>query len=66
MLEEDAFYFTTAQDIADILNNEVRGQKHNQMINNNAEKIHDLYSWDHIVDSLEKFLVHAAASGRKR
>ena len=59
VLESDAFYFTTAEDIARVLDKKINRDEYNYMLENNAIKIVREYSWDHIINLLENYLLHA-------
>jgi glycosyltransferase involved in cell wall biosynthesis len=59
VLENDAFYFSTPGDIAAILNREMDREEMKLMIENNAARIRDQYSWKHIINLLENYLLHA-------
>jgi glycosyltransferase involved in cell wall biosynthesis len=59
VLEEDAFYFATAADIAALLDNAPVKNEHNKKLENNLRKIVDQYSWQHITNLLENFLLSA-------
>ena len=59
VLEKDAFYFTQAEDIADLLHQELDKFCLGKMVENNAVKIRELYSWDYIIELLENCLLHA-------
>ncbi|MBC7829371.1 MAG: DUF1972 domain-containing protein [Chitinophagaceae bacterium] len=59
VLEEDAFYFSTPDDITKILNTDVQKDSYKSFIERNREKIRDLYSWEYITDLLEKSLKDA-------
>ena len=66
VLENDAFYFTTPADIAATLNEQVKREDHSMMMQNNAEKIINFYSWDHIINSLENYLHEVVSIKRKK
>jgi glycosyltransferase involved in cell wall biosynthesis len=66
ILEEDAFYFTSASDIAAVLDRQVDREEKRFMIENNADKIRNLYSWEHIINLLENYLLHVMETGRKK
>ncbi len=59
VLENDAFYFSSAKDIADILDANIERVDYKHMLINNAQKISSQYSWDHIINLLENSLIHA-------
>ena len=59
ILEKDAFYFTSAKEITLLLNKNIDRCEFKFMVNNNAEKIRHQYSWKHIIDLLENFLIQS-------
>ncbi len=66
VLEEDAFYFSTAEDIADLLNRKINREEYRYMFANNAAKISHQYSWNHIINLLENYLIHALEESAAR
>ena len=54
ILEKDAYYFTSPEQISDLINNKIKA-KENVFLINNKEKINDLYSWSKIVDNYNSF-----------
>ena len=65
VLESDAFYFTTAEEIAQLLDNAPVKTMYNKMLENNLRKIVDQYSWQHITNLLENFLLSASKKGKQ-
>jgi glycosyltransferase involved in cell wall biosynthesis len=59
VLGDDAFYFSTATDIADLIKQNLRKSHFNTFIKTNDEKIKHLYGWDKIINQLEKYLLDA-------
>jgi glycosyltransferase involved in cell wall biosynthesis len=59
ILEQDAFYFTSAKEIQELLDRNVERFEFEYMLKNNALKIQHEYSWSNIIDSLENFLIYA-------
>lgn len=62
ILGSDAFYFSNAMDIAEIVQNENK-QANIIRLNNNAQKITDLYTWPNIV---QQYLEHFEEITAKR
>ena len=60
VLENDAFYFSSEAGIAHLLNNAPAKKTDNSFIENNLRKIKNQYSWNHITDLLEDFLLSSA------
>jgi glycosyltransferase involved in cell wall biosynthesis len=59
ILQQDAFYFNSDKEITALLNQNIRRQDFEAMQINNADKILQQYSWDHIINLLENLLLHA-------
>lgn len=59
VLEGDAFYFSDAEQITDLLNSGLRKDNYNDFIERNRRKIGEFYSWEHITDLLETCLSSA-------
>lgn len=59
VLEEDAFYFTGADAITVLLDSEIRKEAHDDFLENNIAKIRNDYSWSHITDLLENYLIQS-------
>jgi glycosyltransferase involved in cell wall biosynthesis len=64
VLGDDAFYFTSSDEIATILSGTKR-EDYQLMIQNNADKIVKEYSWPYIVDLLENYLLYAVEHAAK-
>jgi glycosyltransferase involved in cell wall biosynthesis len=59
ILGNDALYFENADDVAKILTNDIVNSRTN-FIQNNAQKIETLYTWDKIIEDYEKLFVKLA------
>jgi glycosyltransferase involved in cell wall biosynthesis len=59
VLEQDAFYFNQPKDIDEILNRNYSPELLNGFILSNNEKIKELYSWEHITNCVERFLLES-------
>jgi glycosyltransferase involved in cell wall biosynthesis len=57
VLENDAYYFQSAEDVAAIISEGMVGDKE-KMICNNLQKIKKYYAWDTIVDQYEDYIMH--------
>lgn len=66
VLENDAYYFQSSNDIACLLNAGRPGSGDAARINNNLEKIRTRFSWEHIADRLEKVFALAMEAGTKK
>jgi glycosyltransferase involved in cell wall biosynthesis len=62
VLEEDAFYFSTAQDISRLLDAGMEKNSYARFIENNIQKITLQYSWEYIAGQLLNLFEHATAS----
>ena len=65
ILESDAFYFSSSEEIAELLKTNISRESYQYILTNNANKIKYQYSWDNIINQLEKFLTHAVAKSIK-
>jgi len=54
ILEKDAYYFTSFEQISDLMNNEIKA-KEDVFVINNKQKINNLYTWNKIVDDYNSF-----------
>lgn len=52
----DAFYFTIAEEVADVVKSALK-KEHLEKIENNRKKIEELYSWEKIVDEYENLFL---------
>jgi len=59
ILENDAFYFSNANDVSTILN-ELPESKRTKFVQNNLQKIETLYTWDKIINDYEKLFIKLA------
>jgi len=62
VLGEDAFYFSTPADLADVVNRVTDKATYSDYINNNLEKVRTQYTWQGIVDAYEKVFIEAIKS----
>lgn len=65
ILGTDAFYFSNVNDIEKLLKKNINREDYQNVLNNNANKIKHQYSWDNIINQLEKFLTNAVAESIK-
>ncbi|MEO7308260.1 MAG: DUF1972 domain-containing protein [Ferruginibacter sp.] len=63
VLQEDAFYFNTAEDVLHIINEQGGGQVN--MINNNLKKIDEQFNWPSIITGYEEFIIDCCNRSRK-
>jgi glycosyltransferase involved in cell wall biosynthesis len=59
ILGDDAFYFSSSEDIQKLLSSNIERSNYTYMLQHNAEKIKTCYSWNHILNLLENLLIHA-------
>ena len=57
VLHTDAFYFSNAGDVCNLVENVKRREPENVMVTNNAHKIKHDFNWDRIVDQYEDFAI---------
>src|SRR5436190_6296929 len=57
VLGDDAFYFSNAADVAEIIQHTNRTATEIKMICNNLEKIKKQYSWENIIDQYENYIL---------
>lgn len=56
VLHKDAYYFMDATEVRSLIEGMSRGQKDNDMIENNMKKIREEYTWSSIIDQYEAFI----------
>jgi hypothetical protein len=66
VLEEDAFYFSDANQISELLNSGLQKESYCHLIERNRQKIAEFYSWEHITDLLETSLSSAVNIDRAK
>ncbi|MBS1599292.1 MAG: DUF1972 domain-containing protein [Bacteroidetes bacterium] len=59
ILEDDAFYFSTPEDIVAVTEKAIAKNDFQHFLENNNDKIKKYYSWNHITDQLENCLSNA-------
>jgi glycosyltransferase involved in cell wall biosynthesis len=65
VLGNEAFYFTSSEDIAELLKQKLQKADFANFIKGNIGKIEELYTWNKITDQLEKFLRDAISGSSK-
>ena len=65
VLENEAFYFSSPDDITNLLNRNIVKQDYQHFLNSNKEKIQRNYSWPEIVSLLEKYLLDVSTTIKK-
>jgi glycosyltransferase involved in cell wall biosynthesis len=65
VLGNDALYFESASQISDLLEKCLDKDQYSSFIQNNNEKIINLYSWDYITDQIEKCFSDALRERRQ-
>lgn len=56
VLQQDAFYFSSPNEVKEIIENTQRNGREMVMINNNLQKIREQFSWDNVIKKYENFL----------
>jgi glycosyltransferase involved in cell wall biosynthesis len=59
VLNGAAFYFSTPEDVRQLLDNNINRKQYNYMMEDNTNKIIEQYSWRHIVNLLENYFIDA-------
>jgi glycosyltransferase involved in cell wall biosynthesis len=59
VLQNDAFYFDTPDDIRELLIKINNKFDYQHFINSNLNRIESEYSWTHIIDQLQNYLIYA-------
>lgn len=57
VLNSDAFYFSDADEVRQLIENVQREETEQTMVKNNINKIHALFNWETIVDQYEEFIL---------
>jgi glycosyltransferase involved in cell wall biosynthesis len=57
VLHADAFYFSDANEVRDIVENVQRKETEKTMVNNNLHKIKYQFNWEKIIDQYEEFIL---------
>jgi glycosyltransferase involved in cell wall biosynthesis len=57
ILDNEAYYFSSPQDVCRIIENTIRGDKELLMMENNLEKIQQQFSWHHIIEKYESYML---------
>jgi glycosyltransferase involved in cell wall biosynthesis len=65
VLGNDAFYFSNAEDIANIINTNLQMAAIEGIKKQNLQKIREQYNWESVIDEYEKFIVHCHKGKKK-
>jgi glycosyltransferase involved in cell wall biosynthesis len=57
VLQKDAYYFETANDVEQLIESVNRNEKENQMVHNNFLKIENQYNWPDIIEQYNDFII---------
>tara|TARA_B110000046_G_scaffold40521_1_gene44895 strand:- start:43162 stop:43410 length:249 start_codon:yes stop_codon:yes gene_type:complete len=60
VLEDDALYFTTAEEVTEILNQQAISSIRVRYIDANRKKIREFYTWENIINSYEDLFLKLA------
>lgn len=60
VLQKDALYFSSAQQVTAIIENAVRDGSEASLISNNLQKIKDQFSWENVIKKYEDFIQRCA------
>lgn len=64
ILGADALYFQNSDDIASLLDS-IQKENYSHFINNNIDKIRNIYEWNTIIDQYEAFLLNTLQKGKQ-
>jgi glycosyltransferase involved in cell wall biosynthesis len=64
VLHSDAFYFSNAGEVQNIVENVRRQEPEKTMVTNNLHKIRNQFNWERIVDEYEEFIVECYKNSR--
>ncbi|HEX6428421.1 MAG TPA: DUF1972 domain-containing protein [Niastella sp.] len=56
VLQQDAFYFASPNEVREIIENTHRNGREMVMINNNLQKIQEQFSWENVIKKYEDFI----------
>lgn len=65
ILGDDAFYFSTASDISQLVNVVTRNETKQQMIDHNLEKIRQSFNWEKVIQQYEEYIVQCCNEHNK-
>jgi glycosyltransferase involved in cell wall biosynthesis len=65
VLANDAFYFSSAADIAAVIDGPITKSDCPAMLNNNMDRITNEYSWQQVATALENYLAHSLEKHKK-
>ena len=62
VLSSDAFYFSDAEEVRELVETVQRKEPERAMVNNNLQKIKYQFNWESIIDQYEKFAIESYCS----
>ncbi len=66
VLHQDAFYFSTANDVQTLVETVQREENEKTMVNNNLHKIKYQFNWEKIIDQYEEFIMECYSTNNER
>lgn len=63
VLGDDAVYFSSAEDVTEIIAHDAGAEKRNRFIANNREKITSTYTWEKIISAYETTMLNSVKNG---
>ncbi len=66
ILGEDALYFSSSQDVTQLLDKQVRRLDYVAFVSNNTEKVKELFNWTKIIEQYEQYFVEVYAGQKNR
>ncbi|HMG83528.1 MAG TPA: DUF1972 domain-containing protein [Ferruginibacter sp.] len=65
VVNEDGYYFTSANDVQQLIEHTTRNFAEKKMIDNNFNKIKTKYNWQNIIDQYENFIIECFSQKTK-
>lgn len=65
VLQKDAYYFQTANDVERLVETVNRNEKEKEMVRNNFLKIESQFNWPYIIDEYNSFIIECYTRSRK-
>jgi hypothetical protein len=65
ILEGDAYYFNTEEDVKQILEKTAKVENKDK-VQRNLERIENIYEWNQIIDTYEKYLLESFQKGKRK
>ena len=66
ILENDGLYFSSVQDVTNILENDISDSERQRRKNNNLQRIREHFSWNRVIDNYENLFLSSVENFRKK